>query len=742
MDLVIQNATEVHVSQTSIGDMCASHVKLEDGTEEKRQENAGELEVEKLSFVNQDYPGWDPFSASGSSDEDQPTTFQKPQNIELEPRQLQVDTVLPTTEEHQSQAADCNGSVGKDQKKYFCFYCETHVLNFSRHIIRNHYLEVDVKKILALPKKSQIRRNLIIQLKKRENYISNLARCERPMKLEKYLNESDYLPYQNCLGFYPRKQLWTHNNKCNPEALGAHMQAEAQNLMCLNSPHTPSIILQKVFSRMRADEISFVVKQDALICKFGENHTKRHVGEHFINVISSKMRQLAKIFIEIQKIKPDIRTFVDALSSQNYNVLIAAAKVVAKYDENLHRYCSPTIAMNICTSIKQCCNIAITEILKMKPSIKYAEKQADLKTLVQLIESNWTSDVLNLNKWNKVTIVTLASDLKLLKNHLCSTAQNAAVQLKDENIQDIGAYKLLAETIFCRILLLNRLRPGQLQSLSLRTYVKNEHKEYQYEEIHHTLTATEKILFQRLKCVVIRGNKRSSGVPVLISTDVQRDLDLLISLREKYIYVSNKFLFAKPSARTFLCGYGVLQKHVKLSRAKNPDAISSTKLKKYLATLTQLFNMTKNDIEQLSNYLGYTAGVHTQNYRLHGNIFQTAKLSKLLMLIEDGQADLFKGKSLDEININMDEDLEVEGLQREENLDFAENENTLQESDMVADLSTTTVLVPETPPMNHLSKKTSKRRECDALKTLHPELLQNKNWRKIKVFVKNYYCKH
>lgn len=33
MDLAVQNATEVHVSQTSIGDMCASHVKLEDRSE-------------------------------------------------------------------------------------------------------------------------------------------------------------------------------------------------------------------------------------------------------------------------------------------------------------------------------------------------------------------------------------------------------------------------------------------------------------------------------------------------------------------------------------------------------------------------------------------------------------------------------------------------------------------------------------------------------------------------------------
>ena len=33
MDLAFQNASEVHVSQTSIGDMCASHVKLADGNE-------------------------------------------------------------------------------------------------------------------------------------------------------------------------------------------------------------------------------------------------------------------------------------------------------------------------------------------------------------------------------------------------------------------------------------------------------------------------------------------------------------------------------------------------------------------------------------------------------------------------------------------------------------------------------------------------------------------------------------
>lgn len=127
---------------------------------------------------------------------------------------------------------------------------------------------------------------------------------------------------------------------------------------------------------------------------------------------------------------------------------------------------------------------------------------------------------------------------------------------------------------------------------------------------------------------------------------------------------------------TCLCGYKVLQKHVKLSGAKNPEAISSTKLRKHLATLTQLFNMTENYIEQFSNFMGHTTEVHIRNYRLPDDIFQTANISKLLILMENGQADAFKGQSLDEINLNMEEDLEGEGIQTEDVLSFG---STLQE---------------------------------------------------------------
>lgn len=40
--------------------------------------------------------------------------------------------------------------------------------------------------------------------------------------------------------------------------------------------------------------------------------------------------------------------------------------------------------------------------------------------------------------------------------------------------------------------------------------------------------------------------------------------------------------------------------------------------------------------------------------RLPENVYQTAKVAKILQLMEKGNADEFKNKSLDQINIDMD----------------------------------------------------------------------------------------
>ena len=67
----------------------------------------------------------------------------------------------------------------------------------------------------------------------------------------------------------------------------------------------------------------------------------------------------------------------------------------------------------------------------MYHNIDASEVKATLKTMIRLLESNWKFDIysqaaddLNVKKWNKVTMVPLAQDLKLLKEQLTTVANS------------------------------------------------------------------------------------------------------------------------------------------------------------------------------------------------------------------------------------------------------------------------------------------------------------------------------
>ncbi|XP_074115768.1 uncharacterized protein LOC141538285 [Cotesia typhae] len=55
MDLAVQNSTEVHVSQTSIGEMCASHVKLENGTGDFNVNFARAESMPLMTFLQKEF---------------------------------------------------------------------------------------------------------------------------------------------------------------------------------------------------------------------------------------------------------------------------------------------------------------------------------------------------------------------------------------------------------------------------------------------------------------------------------------------------------------------------------------------------------------------------------------------------------------------------------------------------------------------------------------------------------------
>lgn len=91
-----------------------------------------------------------------------------------------------------------------------------------------------------------------------------------------------------------------------------------------------------------------------------------------------------------------------------------------------------------------------------------------------------------------------------------------------------------------------------------------------------------------------------------------------------------------------------------LGNVKKAFLLMSTKLRKHLAIISQILNLDKYDLEQLAIFMGHTEKTHSEYYRLPNDVYQVAKVSKLLLSKSAVLDEKYKGKSLAEIDIGND----------------------------------------------------------------------------------------
>lgn len=128
---------------------------------------------------------------------------------------------------------------------------------------------------------------------------------------------------------------------------------------------------------------------------------------------------------------------------------------------------------------------------------------------------------------------------------------------------------------------------------------------------------------------------------------------MLIKRREEAgIPDENPYLFARPGAITNIRGCDCLRKYAVESGAQNPELLRSTKLRKQVATLCQLLDLSEQELEQVARFMGHDIRVHRDFYRQTDKTFQIAIISKLLFAIEKGTGTL-KGKNLSTINLSV-----------------------------------------------------------------------------------------
>ncbi|CAH0563141.1 unnamed protein product [Brassicogethes aeneus] len=556
-------------------------------------------------------------------------------------------------------------------KKNCCPYCFVEITHFPRHLQRNHPDERAVQDIFCLNSKNPKRKLLLDALRRQGNYLlTSNAKITRPVRRPRSLeSDENYSACNYCLGYYKKTNLRKHRKKCpmiknqaSSKTRISHLSETQAFALCsgIYKEFYDSLRLKsEVIDKMRPDNISKAAIKDILICSYGESQLKRHRRVQLAVSVSNKMREMGRILL-VLKDSTGIEKLLDALKPEMFDNVVTATRVISGYNHLTHTFTAPSLALHMGTRLIQVCDIASQLIIKKNRFIDISEPEKKLKNIKRfrsLITNHWNTELssialkdLNEKNWEKPKLFPLTEDIIKFQRFLTERAQKNYNNIKQKvNIK--VEYKNLTECVLALTLLLNRKRIGEVQYLKVKTYCNDVTKPINAEFLA-SLTPQEQILSENFKRVVT-GGKGSKPIAILFPKKTQDLIQLMLEVRADIVHPSNEYLFANLSTKDrWLSGYHVVKKLAEESGTSNKDLFTSTRLRKQIATVLQVSNFSETDMEQFANFMGHTQKTHAEYYRLPQDVYQTAKVSKILMAINKGDSSQFKGKSLNDIKVS------------------------------------------------------------------------------------------
>ncbi|CAJ1081294.1 hypothetical protein F2P79_020338 [Xyrichtys novacula] len=590
-------------------------------------------------------------------------------------------------------------------KKQYCLYCKLGVIKMARHLERAHQDIPDVARAVSFPKGSKERRMHMELLRNKGNFAHNVEVLNSgvgiPVPRKQPKDESQvqkFLHCAYCQGFYTKKVLWRHMKICKfkPSIPLKPGRTRVQALCGFAAPPPPGMKEQlwKLLNKMVQDEVYFAVKSDPCIMEYGEHLFNRlgyDPGKH--EYIRQKLRELGRLLICSRKNTP-LKMIQDHIKPANFMYVIEAVKDIAGYNGETDAYRCPSLALKVGYSLKK-----ISMLVESRANVQSDYSAAkDARTFRSVYEARWNELIsaaslrtLQESKWNTPQLLPFTKDVQTLHSFLDAQQEELFSQLSSETSPQTWAQ--LTKVILTKVILFNRRRSGEVSKIPVSAYLSHNPSDPQ-EEVNLALSDLEKKLCQHFRRIEIRG-KRGRKVPVLLTPPVQAALDLLIRKRQECgVLPENTYLFARPTTLICYRGSDCLRHFAKVCGAKNPESLTSTKLRKQTGTLSQVLNLTNTELDQLADFLGHDIRVHRQFYRLPEGTLQLAKISKVLMALEQGCLAEFKGKSLDDICIDPEENVHLDSDQErdpeapcdpeaDDESDSPENATTTEDSETI-----------------------------------------------------------
>ncbi len=549
-------------------------------------------------------------------------------------------------------------------KKQQCFFCDGAFTKISRHLERKHRNEVEVAKALSHPKGSKERRMQLEYLRNKGNFAFNSTVINTgagemiPRKLpKKNLDGQSFMHCIYCKGLFLKKTLWRHVKVCKfkpGDEKPKPGKSRVQVLCGFAQPPPPGVThgVWRLLNSMNQDQVALETRNDWCILELAKHlYNKYGSRVKMHEYIRQKMRELGRLLICAREVSP-LTSIKELIHPTNFMHTINAVKRVAGYNEQTKVYEKASVAVKLGHSLNK---IAI--LIESHSTIAGDEETGKVaKSFQQLYQSRWPEYIssaarqtLEEAKWNSPQLLPFTEDVKRL--HVYLDEQEKMYHRLLSTQPSSQHWSKLAKVTLTQVMLFNRRREGEVSQMPLSTYISSN-KSDAHPDISMALTELENKLCQYFKRVEIRG-KRGRKVPVLVTPSMHESISLLIENRSRCgVPNKNPFLFARPSALTFFRGSDCIREFAVACKAKNPQTLTSTKLRKQIGTLSEVLNLSNAELDQLADFLGHDIRVHRQFYRLPEGTLQLAKISKILLALEKGRLADFKGQNLNEINID------------------------------------------------------------------------------------------
>ncbi len=528
--------------------------------------------------------------------------------------QAPLETVEPDTAEE-------DGDAWSGRPKRPCYFCQEMQSQLARHLQRKHKDEPEVQHIMSLEGDEKV--EALADLRKRailqKNSILAKQTAEPDYLRERRQGGQDLVICGTCSGFYSRKKLWQHKQRCGKHESSVTLPSQSVPASTLSIPEDKTKLgkefRSQILERFRDDEIGKVCRTDTMIVVLGKRLYSKYNDR---KIAMSNMRRLGLLLIKFRETANDSTLAGESmLDRKNFAALEDALDHVSRANDGSLK---AALKLALGYQLKKCVKTMkgyniMHDKLERNQEIDYFQSLLDLNWDCLFGRSQLQVDSRRQDVLRRPARLPLEADVSKIKDFV--TTSIAEMVNNEYLVWGQYEYIRMRALLVCRLTLFNCRRGGEPSKLKLKEWEDGERGVWIDKQMVENINdPIEKALLDKFK-LMYQAGKNNKLVPVLVPLDTMSGIRKLVEARQDAgVNPQNIFLFANTeNSLTHVDGWPCVREVCKKASVSNANLITATRYRHRASTYYALLDTTEEKRRVFYRHMGHGEPVNRDVYQ-------------------------------------------------------------------------------------------------------------------------------